>query len=330
MNHTPYSFTVEIRRDDAVLATIPASVRTCIEDARFRAVLTGGAPNDGAEPALTVEPVWHASGPPNVAAVRLRCPGAPPELYSRGVFTPWARSAIVELVRAERLAAGDEIVWCVVARETPPAPPARFRGRVVRAPYPLRASALPRAAGEPGDLVVEIVEPVLAAVRAATLAASPIECAALLTGELLHDRERGVAALTVTGQLPVVAGRGGASEAHFAFGPETFATARRAHAARNDGSIVAGWFHSHPPCAECVHQQACTKDMIFFSHDDCLVHAAAFAEPYLVALVAGKASDRPATDPGVGLFVWERGGVAARALRAPDAVHPPAPEAMLA
>ena len=330
MRDTPYSFTVEIRRDDTVLATIPASVRTCIEDARFRAVLTGAVPNDGGEPALTVEPVWHTSGPPHVAAVRLRRPGAAPELYGRRVFTPWARSAIVELVRTERLAAGDEIVWFVVARETPPAAPARFRGRAVRAPYPLCPRALPRAAGEPGGLVVEIAEPVLAAVQAAALAAGPIECAALLTGELLHDREQGVAALTVTGQVPVVAGRGGASGAHFAFGPETFATARRAHTARNDGSIVAGWFHSHPPCAECVHQPGCTKDMLFFSHDDCLVHAAAFAEPYLVALVAGKASDRPATDPGVGLFVWERGGVAARALRPPDAARPPVTEAALA
>ena len=316
MSDTPYRFTVEVLRDGSVLAAVPASIRTCLEDARFRAVVAGAVPNDGAELALGVEPVWLASRPPAVAGVRLCRPGAPPELYPRRVFAPWARSAIIELVRAERLGAEDEIVWRVVAHAESLAPPARFRGRAVRAPYPLHAASLPWTLAKPGEVAVEIAGTVIAALRAATLGAGAIECAALLTGHLRHDRERRVAALRVTGQIPVIAGRGGASGSHFAFGPDTFAAARRAHAERTDGSIIAGWFHSHPACAGCVHHPECTNDMIFFSHDDSLVHAAAFPQPYLVALVAGKASDRPATHPGVGLFVWQRGAIAARPLEA--------------
>ena len=316
MSDIPYHFTVEVVREGAVLAAVPASIRTCLEDARFRAVLAGGVPNDGGELPFTVEPVWHAAGPPLVAAVRLSRPGAPPELYSRRVFAPWARTAIVELARAERLATTDEIAWRVVASETPPSPPPRFRGHAVRAPYPLRPGADGGMQTPSGEVSIQITGRVIAAVRAATLRAGAIECAALLTGHLHHDRGGRSAALTITGQIPVVAGRGGASGSHFAFGPDTFATARRAHAERNDRSIVTGWFHSHPPCVECPHHPECAKDMLFFSHDDCLVHAAAFPEPYLVALVAGKAGDRPASDPGVSLFAWWRGTIAARPLEA--------------
>ncbi len=319
-----YAFSVEILRDGDVLATVPASARTCLEDARFHAVLAGSVPNDGRDLPLAAEPVWVAPDLPVVSGVRVTRPGAAAVVYARSVFAPWARLAIVELMRSKRLRAADGVTWRVVARAEPPAPPPRFRSRVERAPYPFRPGVLPRTCGRAGEVVVRVAPAVVDGLRAATLAAGAVECAALLTGQLRHDPERGVALLEVTGQVPVVAGRGGASGSHFAFGPDTFAAARRAHAARGDDSIVAGWFHSHPPCADCPQHPECAKDMLFFSHDDCLVHAAAFPQPYLVALVAGKGGDRPASDPGVALFGWERGAIVGRQL---DPAAPAALEA---
>src|SRR5262245_57533771 len=185
MNDT-HQITVEILREDQVLAAVPASLRTCVEDARFQAVVTGAVPNDGAQLSLEVEPVWDSSGPPVLAAVRLRRADAPPALYTREVFTPWARTAIVELLRGERVAAGDQLTWRVVARPEPPAPPPRFRGRVERAPYPLHPGTVSWAHPVPGEVAVQITGRVIAALRAATRKAGTIECAALLTGHLFH------------------------------------------------------------------------------------------------------------------------------------------------
>jgi hypothetical protein len=107
--------------------------------------------------------------------------------------------------------------------------------------------------------------------------------------------------------VAVPAGQGGASGAHFAFGAESFAAARRALA---EGPLACvGWYHSHPPCARCPENPGCAADFVFFSAADVQVHATAFPAGYMVALVAGKVRARPATDPGFRLYCWSEGAI---------------------
>jgi proteasome lid subunit RPN8/RPN11 len=303
-----HGFAIEILRDDAVLASVPASTAACIEDACFRAVLGGRVANDGRFPALTVTPVWTGAGPPEVAAVEVvGLPGAP-AVYDLGVFAARARLLLAELVRDGQLESAAGAAWRVTATVATAEPRPRFRACTTRGPYPLAPAALPDVA--PDTLAVTLDAAVLREVRAAVVEAGATECAGLLTGRLLHDAARAAARLEVTGQVPVPAGAGGASWTHFAFGPNTFAAARAALAGRTDGTIAAGWHHSHPPCAECPRHPDCTNDRVFLSADDCAVHASAFSAPYLVALVAGKVRDRPARDPGFRLYGWSGGTVA--------------------
>jgi hypothetical protein len=114
--------------------------------------------------------------------------------------------------------------------------------------------------------------------------------------------------------VPLPAGRHGASNLHFAFGPESFRLAREMVARTANGAAAAGWWHSHPPCEKCPSQPACTADTVFFSLDDVRVHASAFQSAHMVGLVAGKVRDRPATDPGFRLFGWHNGTMVQRSL----------------
>jgi proteasome lid subunit RPN8/RPN11 len=182
-----------------------------------------------------------------------------------------------------------------------------------RAPYPLRPGRLDDL--PPGTFAVAIERNVLAAIRDRVLGAAAVERAGVLAGQLVHDRERGAALLEIRDQIAIEAGEGGASMTHFAFGANSFAAARRKIGELSEGVMVAGWWHSHPPCAECPRTPSCRAETIFFSADDAQVHAAAFPATYAVALVAGKLRDRPATDPGIALYAWSEGAVTEVPLR---------------
>ena len=75
--------------------------------------------------------------------------------------------------------------------------------------------------------------------------------------------------------------------------------------------------HSHPSCPACTEPEnaGCSAQTLFFSADDKLVHAAAFSSAHLVALVAGKVREAPATRPGFGLFGWSEGRIVERPFR---------------
>ena len=314
-----YDFTIEVLKEGAVVGRAPADLAPCLEDIRFRAVVMGDVPNDGSVPPVRVAPVWHEVGSPIVAAVRLSLGEAAGARYGRDVFAPRAEAVVAALVRDKVLADGDTVVWRVVAAPSAAEAPSRFRARATRAPYPLRPGSLPQA--EPGTFGVVLGGDVIDAIRAAVVASKTVECAGLLTGELVHDRERGVAALRVTDQVPLPPGAGGASDVHFSFGPETFAAARRALA--ESGAECVGWTHSHPPCERCPERPECTADLVFFSRDDHFVHAGAFQAPYMIGLVAGKVASQPATRPGFRLYGWAHGAVVEVPLDVVAATHQP-------
>jgi proteasome lid subunit RPN8/RPN11 len=234
--------------------------------------------------------------------------GSEPLVYGIGVFENRAHLLIRDLVRDKTLGTEEVVEWDVEAIAVPERP-ARFRGRALRSPYPFRTERLddvPEA-----SLAVVVERSVLGEIRTQVLAAPAVECAGVLAGTLAHDPARGAARLTIGGYIPVAAGEGGTSRVHFAFGVNSFSAARRALETRGEAGVGAGWYHSHPPCAECPRNPECRAQTVFFSCDDVQVHAAAFPSAYAVALVAGKLRDHPATAPGIGLYAWHAGRVAA-------------------
>lgn len=310
MIDNPFSLTVEVLRDGALLGSVVASVTPCVEDAHFRAVVAGELPNDGNFPPITVSPIWHESGAPRVAGVSFSRAGEPAGTYTNRIFVPWAKAIVAELLREKRLENSDGVEWRVVANERPRTAAPRFRARATRAPYPLRAGSVP--GGARGTLAVVIDADLLDGIREAVVASPGIECAGLLTGQLIHDPERGAAALAVTDHIRATAGEGGASDVHFTFTADSFLAARRTLASAPDGSVTAGWWHSHPPCARCGENPECRADTIFFSLADLQVHATAFPAAYMVALVAGKLARDSARRPGFRLYGWEHGVVGER------------------
>jgi hypothetical protein len=302
----PYAFSVGVHRRGALLRAAPASAVACLEDALWQAVLTGEVRN-GDAPDMAIEPLWAGGGPPGVVGVRVALPGATSREYGLQVFKDRANGIIRELVKAQEVRADDVVEWAVEATAEPATPAPRFRARTTRAPFPLRPGRLPEV--RPGTFAVAIEREALAAIRDRVLGRAPVECAGVLAGHLVHDLERRAVRLEITGQVAVEAGERGASMTHFAFGTNSFVAARRMIADMGEGTVAAGWWHSHPPCADCPRNPSCRAETIFFSSDDAEVHAAAFPAAYAVAIVAGKLGNRPATDPGIALYAWSHGAV---------------------
>ncbi len=303
------------RRGGALLHAATGSASPCVEHARWRAALLGRtADGDFAPPDLA--PVWAASGSPAVAGVKVALPGQEALVYDAAVFDATAYVTIRDLAKRGVLRGEDVVEWDVEASEIAVAPP-RFRARVTRAGYPFVAAILDHVARE--HLAVAVPREVLRQIRAQVVANPAVECAGVLVGRLLHDAARGAAELAIDTQVPLAAGEGGTSATHFAFGANSFAAARRAIADAGGGAITAGWWHSHPACAECPRNPTCEAHTVFFSGADVQVQAAAFPAPYAIALVAGKVRDQPATAPGVALYAWRAGIMEAFDLVANDA-----------
>jgi hypothetical protein len=302
-------FVAEVRRDGNLVGSGPVTAVACLEDARFRGVVAGRFPNDGRMPEFAVTPTLTESNPPRVAGLALSEGGAPAGHYDFRVFAPQARAVIQRLVREGRVETGAALEWSVVVREPNSAPP-RFGVRREHSPYPLRPQSLSHI--EPGTLGVEIAARVLEELRAEVVTAGAVERAALLVGHLLHDEKRGAALVRVTGKIDVEEGPGGSSKLHFAFGTDSFRSARKRAERLNDGTAATGWIHSHPPCELCADRPECRTDTVCFSSDDEQVHATAFGGRYMLGLVAGKLGHLPATRPGFRLYGWEKGCVTER------------------
>ena len=323
-----FDLEVQVLRAGKVLGEAPLSLHACVEDAQFQSVLAGRLANDGCLPEFAVVPRGDEEGafegvPVAVLALAevpssagasagvTACNDAPARplvrTYQKEVFAPQARALILSLRAENAIAAADEVEWQIVPRRKT-GPPPRFGARVSRSPFPFRERTLTR--GAPGALEVELVARARDDIRERVRAAGAVECAGLLVGFLERDAARRTALLRIIDSVPLEAGVDGASESHFGFAPASFGAARARVAARDDGAIPIGWYHSHPACAACPWNPACPSDTVFFSRSDVDVHAGAFSSAFMVALVAGKVADRRATDPGMRLYGWSAGCVA--------------------
>ncbi len=322
-------FSIEVESGGAVVETLPVSASSCFEDALFRSVLVDLFPNDGAMPAFGVTAEWQDGGAPRASALVLAGPGLPEHRYSREVFAPQVRHMIRNLVRDERLEPDAPVEWHLLIR-----PDEGIRAEIRRAPLPLTRASLPELAA--GSLAIEVEGSLLDLIQRRVVGAGAIERAAMLLGRVLHDPVRGAALVQVCDEIPLASGRGGASQAHFAFDPASFVHARREAARRDDGLVPVGWEHSHPPCESCLQSPSCPAETVFFSASDVEVQAVAFPSAFMVGLVAGKLRHLPAQRPGFRLFGWQGAqvvpfpftvtGAAADAFRA-EVVPVPHPEA---
>lgn len=289
---------IELESGGAVVATLPVSASSCFEDALFRGILESRLPNDGSMPAFDVTAEWLEEDASRAAALVLAGPGLPDHRYSRDVFAPQVRHMIRSLVRDERLEASAEVEWHLLVR-----PDEGTRVEISRAPFPLTEGSLPELPA--GSLAVEVEGSLLDVIQRRVVEAGSTERAAMLLGTVLHDPVRGAALVQVREEIPLAAGRGGASQAHFAFDPASFVQARREAARRDDGLVPVGWEHSHPPCESCLERPSCPAETVFFSASDVEVQAVAFPSAFMVGLVAGKLRHLPAQRPGFRLFGWQ-------------------------
>ena len=316
MTAQPFGLQIEVRRDDVLVDSTPATFAACTEDIRFRAVLEGRSQNDGEIPDHEV--AFHFSdGPPAVTELSVMHEGQCLGRYDREVWAAQARAQIHALVEAKRLQKGDTVQWRIVVGPDPRSP-SRFATRVQLAPYPFEERALPDAAR--GTVSAEVHAPLLDEIRRRVVASATVEIGGFLLGRLLRDPDRGAGRIEITGWLEVPAGESGASNVHFSFGPRSFLAARERARGGDEGRIV-GWLHSHPSCPACSEPEnaGCHAHTLFFSADDKLVHAAGFSAAYMVARVAGKVREAPATRPAFGLYGWSAGRIVERPFRL---IHP--------
>jgi hypothetical protein len=310
------TFSIEVRLADGALAGVSeVSLSSCIDDAWFRGVQAGELPNDGELPALRVVPRWHDAQRPAITGLSVSLRAGAPRHYPREVFNTEARAFIDRLQGEGRVAKGEKVSWSVVAREAEPAEPAEpLRAvRTKRMPFPLEPASLPHLAAGAYEICID--GSVLRRLRDRIGRTRSVEGAELLVGHLLHDAGRGALELRVCDALALEPGRGGSSNTHFSFDPASTVAARRRAQEREDGARPCGWHHNHNPCEGCWEHDACKVDWVFFSGDDCEVHATLFASPHMVALVGGKLGELPAVRPGFRLYGWREAQMVERPFR---------------
>lgn len=326
MSGQAFEFSVVVSRDGEPVGSGLVSLGPCIEDALFHGVLSGGIPNDGTVPPFEILPRWKNEQDRSIEALALSFEGIPVRSYERRMFEAQARGVITALLVEKRLRKEDLVRWEVIAREPSASPRAGPTVRLRRSPYPLVQRALTHV--PPDSFAIEIEASALAEIRRKVVEAGTVECAGLLVGEVFHDSVRRAGALHAGRSVDMKVGHGGASIRHFALDPGSFLSARDELAASGDGEVPVGWYHSHPQCAACEESSKCPASTVFLSTDDITVHMTAFSAPYMVALVAGKVPDLPATQPGFRLYSWQRGLVAEHALHDVESIERPSTNPM--
>lgn len=285
-------------------------------------------------PALvSVVPNWdERMGEPFVDGLKAVC-GGHEHLVPRSYFASAARARSRQLLADGVLKEGDYYRYLVTATKiraaAEPAPAGRGLCIEVEeefAPWNFRAQAPEDLAKPPwatagkehglaADLPVFVPEAVLDEAAELTLRDPAVETGGVLIGSLCRDPSTGSAGLVVSGQIPATETVAG--EAHLTFTPATWAAVNRALAARRDGSVIVGWWHSHPASQWCnpdcpeEARSKCPLKKAFFSDMDVNVHRAVFCQGYAVALVL--------TNTGEGirhaLYGWREGVVQRRAFQ---------------
>ncbi len=318
MFHSRFRFTLTIA-DEAGFPVHREDVQDFLplyEDLLFRAVLEGSVPNDGSLPPASLTPVFGPGGGNKVVGLLASLPSQE-RTYGLGLLAARVEEILVERKLQEAPEeAKARFTWRLEAHELAHgAQPRRLRCSCRRQPYPLvRDTLLFAGTGRGHEELVSLFvrRPVIESLREEA-ARLEVERAHVLVGHLVQEGP-GAATVVVTGHSPFEVGAG-ASRAHCEFTPELFLRIRHEVGSRTDGAVLLGWAHNHPPpaCVATCPQPTPTCSMLFFSNpQDHEVHRAAFAAPYMVALVSGKEPGRRADEPGVRAFGWQEGRIAER------------------
>ena len=113
-----FVFTIGVEHEGELVHRAPASLAACLEDALFRAVISGQIPNDGEIPPHHFAPIWNGGDSPTVAALELRFGDLPATRYETDVVAPQARAQIKGLVRSGSLESTDKVRWNLIADES--------------------------------------------------------------------------------------------------------------------------------------------------------------------------------------------------------------------
>lgn len=295
------------------------------ECARFQSFLRRGT---AVASPVTVVPRWdEKSGKPYVGGLRVLCDGIRNDVPRR-FFEAEARRYSRQLLAEGVLQKGDLFRYVITARtgaQEAPAPaglcidvveePMSWRFLAAAPEDLVEAPVVPAGDefGYSGDVPVYLPEHVLDEASELTLRNPEVETGGILIGYLCRHAESGRAGLVVAAQIAATETEAG--EAHLTFTPRTWAAVHHALALRRDGSLIVGWWHSHPASQWCKPDCAeearanCPLNRSFFSEMDVNVHRTVFCQGYSVALVLTN------TENGIkhALYGWRNGLVQRRA-----------------
>ncbi len=302
-----------------------------VEDARFSGICTHSLPPFCIAKAATLVPLWRQAGvDPFLLGFRLDlacdCDGTShtfSKSYGLTALQRPVQHAAASLRNNGQLRPEESVRYRLCAFYTQPAPDNDhgLHGTSEVIPYPLQQQSLPallppdRSADQlmTSSFSVLLSEHARRDLEQETLRSieAGTEQAGMLVGHLHHDPYRQHVFLAITAQ--VLADTQVERQAMaFHFHAETFLAARDVIRLRGQGEHIIGWWHSHPTCQACLQSRDCTVSTLFFSEQDCLVHEAAFNQPYMVAIVTGKASERQAREPALQMYGWQDGCIVQR------------------
>lgn len=306
-----------------------------VEDARFSGICAHALPSSCIASAATLVPLWRQAGvDPSLLGFRLDlacdCDGTPhtfSKSYDLTALQRPVQHATASLRDNGQLRPEEIVQYRLCAFRTQAAPDhgRHLHGTSEVMPYPLQQQplpALPQAdrladVSTASSFSVLLCEQARRDLEQETLHSieAGTEQAGILVGHLHHDPHRQHVFLVITAQ--VLADTQVERQAMaFHFHADTFLAARDVIRLRGQGEHIIGWWHSHPPCQACLQRTDCTVNTLFFSEQDCLVHEAAFNQPYMVALVTGKASEGQARAPALQMYGWQDGCIVQRAYHA--------------
>jgi proteasome lid subunit RPN8/RPN11 len=298
------------------------------EDARFSGICAGKLPPSCTVPTAHLQPVWRQAGvDPSLLGFTIEiacdCNGQRhtfSKSYGPTSLQRQIRDVVKPLLDNEQVRLDELQAHLCAFRKAPESTDSRrLRGVPEVTPLPLVTQSLhallpdrtmaDTAVAEPFSVLLP--EHLIGEITAETLRSIGTEQAGVLLGQLHYDVERQHVFLHVTAQL-LADTQVQRQAAAFHFRPETFLAAQQVIALRGRKEMVVGWWHSHAWCRTCLYAMDCQVSTLFFSDQDCRVHEAAFNQPYMVALVAGKAATKPMREPVVRMFGWQDGAIVAR------------------
>jgi hypothetical protein len=279
-----------------------------------------------------VRPLWHESGRPYLAAVRVALATSSADRpvscdFTTLYFREAARAAAAAFVESGRLISGERLRYLVLALTGPTRPSTETAPRfTVRRREPAGAPAeralLPipgctKSIGSPhaDDPPAFIGQHVLDEIAGLAERETEVETGGALIGHLYRDPSAGEVFAQITAQLP--AQHTSATATRLTFSSDTWVAMREEAVRRGAGERLLGWWHTHvggsqeSDDADEAQLVGRVSPLNFFSHHDCALHRAVFPNATSLALVA---SPRPGDGIEFGVFGWRCGLLQSRGL----------------